>query len=116
MKVEQLPPERVGELAAVYNDHVADVPLSEAVSVERFAEIWAWRSDRSAQLETEQAIYADALQRLGFSIQAISMPFEGQADLIRWGENYLFTYGRLRHPGWSWHWGWPPWQRRYGSR
>ncbi|MBT4499385.1 MAG: GNAT family N-acetyltransferase [Gemmatimonadetes bacterium] len=58
MKVEQLPPERVGELAAVYNDHVADVPLSEAVSVERFAEIWAWRSDRSAQLETEQAIYA----------------------------------------------------------
>lgn len=58
MKIEQIPPERVGELTAVYNDYVADVPLSEAVSVERFVDVWAWRDDRSAQLDTEQAIYA----------------------------------------------------------
>ena len=58
MEIELFPPERVGELTAIYNAYVTDVPLSEDVSVERFVEIWAWRSDRSAQLETEQAIYA----------------------------------------------------------
>ncbi|NKB66005.1 MAG: GNAT family N-acetyltransferase [Candidatus Latescibacteria bacterium] len=58
MKIEQVPPERIGELTAIYNDYVAGVPFSEAVSVPRFKEIWAWRSDRSAQLEAEQAIYA----------------------------------------------------------
>ena len=73
MKVEQLPPERVGELAAVYNDHVADVPLSDVVSAERFAEIWAWRSDRSAQLKTEQAIYAIGVKgcHVGFAHVAL---------------------------------------------
>jgi len=64
----------------------------------------------------EQAIYADALQQLGFSIHTISKAFEGQADLIRWGESYLFSYGRLRQPAWSWQRSWPPWQRRYGFR
>jgi GNAT superfamily N-acetyltransferase len=58
MKIEQIPPDRVGELTAVYNDYVAYVPFSEAVSVEQFVEIRAWRDDRSAQLETEQTIYA----------------------------------------------------------
>ena len=58
MKIEQIPLERIGELTSIYNDYVADVPLSDAVSEERIAEIGAWRDDRSAQLETEQTIYA----------------------------------------------------------
>ncbi len=73
MKIEQIPPERVGELTAVYNGYVADVPLSEAVSVERFVEIWAWRDDRSAQLETEQTIYTAKEEgcHVGFSHVAL---------------------------------------------
>jgi GNAT superfamily N-acetyltransferase len=57
MKIEKISPKRVGELAAIYNDYVADVPFSETVTGGQLEQIWAWRSDRSAQLETEQAIY-----------------------------------------------------------
>ena len=58
MKIEQYHPGQIGDLMAVYNDYAAGVPLADAVSTERFAEICAWRDDRSAQLETEQAVYA----------------------------------------------------------
>ena len=64
----------------------------------------------------EQQIYADVLRQLGFSIHPLSQPFEGQADLIRWGDSYLFSYGPLRTAGWSWRLGWPPWRRHYGFR
>lgn len=64
----------------------------------------------------EEQIYEDCLRRLGLQIQKIHSAFEGEADLIRCGDDYLFTYGELVKPGWVPRKGIPPWKRRYGFR
>lgn len=64
----------------------------------------------------EAKIYRDFIDKLGLSVEEIHLPFEGEADLIPWGGQYLFTYGPLRRQKYVPTWGLPPWKRVYGFR
>lgn len=64
----------------------------------------------------EGEIYQEFISKMGVTVTRIHGAFEGEADLISWGENYLFTHGQLRRPQWRPRLGIPPWQRQYGFR
>lgn len=64
----------------------------------------------------EGSLYSDFVKSLGLMVEQIHSPFEGEADLIRWGDKYLFTYGDIIKPRWVPRLGLPPWKRCYGFR
>lgn len=64
----------------------------------------------------EEGVYADFIEKLGLKVHRISRQFEGQADLIRWGEQFLYTYGKMVEPHFAARLGIPPWKRFYGFR
>src|SRR4030095_9204689 len=64
----------------------------------------------------EQKVYADFLSSLGIRLHRVKRQFEGEADLISWGERYLFTYGRIERQRFVPRLGLPPWKRIYGFR
>lgn len=66
--------------------------------------------------ERERKIYQRMIEGLGMKTESIRSPFEGEADLIPWGERWIFTYGKLEKNRWVLHWGFPPWRRTYGFR
>lgn len=64
----------------------------------------------------EQRVYAEFLKNLGVRTHLIHAPFEGEADLIPWRKNFIFTYGIIKKQRWSPHWGIPPWKKIFGFR
>lgn len=64
----------------------------------------------------ETKVYKYFLSRLGLKLKKIPSRFEGEADLIPWGERYLFTYGKIKRQGFVPRLGFPPWKRVYGFR
>jgi N-dimethylarginine dimethylaminohydrolase len=70
----------------------------------------------SSAREQEQKIYRDFIEALGVKTESIQSQFEGEADLIPWGERWIFTYGRIKANRWAAQWGVPPWRRIYGFR
>lgn len=64
----------------------------------------------------EQAIYKKTIQNLGLSIEFVNHQFEGEADLITWGDRFLLTHGKIKKQHFVFRPGFPPWQRKYGFR
>ncbi len=65
----------------------------------------------------ESKVYAKFLKKkLGLRIRTIKRQFEGQADLVSWRGENIFTYGRLIKPQYQINFGIPPWKRLYGFR
>lgn len=64
----------------------------------------------------EKTVYQDFLTKLGVTACEVKHQFEGEADLIPWGDNYILTYGRLHRPYVTPSWSMPPWKLHYGFR
>ncbi len=64
----------------------------------------------------EQSHYRRALEPLGLRCHTIESRFEGEADLFPAGDQFLFTYGKIRRQRFVPRLGWPPWRRVYGFR
>jgi N-dimethylarginine dimethylaminohydrolase len=64
----------------------------------------------------EQKIYREFISALGIETLSIRAQFEGEADLIPWGDRWIFTYGRIERNRWVSQLGFPPWRRIYGFR
>ncbi len=72
---------------------------------------------RLNQARRQEAIVNEVVAReLGMNLHHVLGQFEGQADLIQWGDRYLFTHGRLITPHFTLRLGFPPWRRVYGFR
>ncbi|MBI1883271.1 MAG: hypothetical protein HYS08_03590 [Chlamydiae bacterium] len=55
-------------------------------------------------------------RQLGFQIEKISCPFEGEADFFQAGSYFIFTYGKILPQHFRMKRGWPPYERVYGFR
>lgn len=64
----------------------------------------------------EQEVYSLFLDGLGVKIHALDAQFEGEADLIPWGDRFIFTYGEIREHRLVPQWDFPPWKWVYGFR
>jgi N-dimethylarginine dimethylaminohydrolase len=66
--------------------------------------------------EAERNIYKNMVEGLEMKTDSISSQFEGEADLIPWGERWIYTFGKIEKNHWAPRWGIPPWRRSYGFR
>ena len=64
----------------------------------------------------EQDIYKKVIQDLGLPIDFVNHQFEGEADLIRWGDQFILTHGRIEKQRFIFNPGLPPWKKKYGFR
>ncbi|MBI1870035.1 MAG: hypothetical protein HYS07_02445 [Chlamydiae bacterium] len=64
----------------------------------------------------EEFYYQKFFEKLGFKIEGVDCPFEGEADFFQAGSYTIFTYGRIIRPHFKLRWGLPPYERVYGFR
>ncbi|MFQ5458310.1 MAG: dimethylarginine dimethylaminohydrolase family protein [Myxococcota bacterium] len=64
----------------------------------------------------ETPVYRAFLSALGFAPVPARYRFEGEADLVRAGDAFLFTCGRIERQRFVARFGLPPWRRVYGFR
>jgi N-dimethylarginine dimethylaminohydrolase len=64
----------------------------------------------------ERPHYRRAIEAVGLEIVEVGGRFEGEADLFRWADAWIFTSGRLERQRFVPRLGLPPWRRVYGFR
>ncbi|MBI4358587.1 MAG: hypothetical protein HY584_04740 [Candidatus Omnitrophica bacterium] len=64
----------------------------------------------------EQAVYREFFSELGFRLDTLPYPFEGEADFFPCGASYIFTYGTVRPTGFRLRFGWPPYEYQFSHR
>lgn len=87
------------------SDH--PMPLEERIFI---------RSNLNPSRADEQSYYEHFVGGLGLRLINIRRSFEGEADLTRWNDHMIFTYGGIMKASWKFAWQIPPWKRRYGFR
>lgn len=66
--------------------------------------------------DQESAIYEERIRPLGLKICHVQHQFEGEADLIPWGDRFILTHGKIERQRFVVAPGFPPWKRIYGFR